>query len=471
MAPETPVYPHSQPLLQDFDTSETDVFASKKSLNVSLRALEDGDSSSFGSDDEDLRPRPGLWKRFRMSLRQRRDGSRRKDGFASARFSTADKKNTRKLKWRKRFVAKACVITPLLIVIFFGVIHILNVLLGFMPLAWDDPAAASLDWTFPGKTSSDITSHLLDITRDVTPIPCHSHNDYWRRVPLYDALRWGCTGVEADVWLFDEELHVGHSTSALTQNKTFRSMYVDPLRKMLDHKNELGGFAASSSVKNGVFDTAPTQTLVLLVDFKNNGHDIFPFVSQQLTALREKGYLTYFNGENTIEGPITVVATGNAPFDLIIANSTYRDIFFDAPLDRMYEEPVSSNPDNQPHDHNDSTKIIARGGQGTVGTSPDSHFDSTNSYYASVSFGRSIGWLWFSHISESQIKLIRGQIQGAHRRGLKARYWSTPKWPIGLRNKVWKLLVEEGVDYLNGDDLRGMTRMDWGIKRHWGVIG
>lgn len=354
---------------------------------------------------------------------------------------------------------------------FSGVIHILNVLLGFMPLAWDDPAASSLDWTFPGKTSSDIASHLLDITRDVTPIPCHSHNDYWRRVPLYDALRWGCTGVEADVWLFDEELHVGHSTSALTQNKTFRSMYVDPLRKMLDHKNELGGFAASSSVKNGVFDTAPTQTLVLLVDFKNNGHDIFPFVSQQLTALREKGYLTYFDGENTIEGPITVVATGNAPFDLIIANSTYRDIFFDAPLDRMYEEPASSNLDNEPHDHNDSTKIVARGGQGTVGTSPDSQFDSTNSYYASVSFGRSIGWLWFSHISESQMKLIRGQIQGAHRRGLKARYWSTPKWPIGLRNKVWKLLVEEGVDYLNGDDLRGMTRMDWGIKRHWGVIG
>lgn len=240
---------------------------------------------------------------------------------------------------------------------------------------------------------------------------------------------------------------------------------------MLDHKNELGGFAASSSVKNGVFDTAPTQTLVLLVDFKNNGHDIFPFVSQQLTALREKGYLTYFDGENTIEGPITVVATGNAPFDLIIANSTYRDIFFDAPLDRMYEEPASSNLDNEPHDHNDSTKIVARGGQGTVGTSPDSQFDSTNSYYASVSFGRSIGWLWFSHISESQMKLIRGQIQGAHRRGLKARYWSTPKWPIGLRNKAWKLLVEEGVDYLNGDDLRGMTRMDWGIKRHWGVIG
>ncbi|RYE91684.1 MAG: hypothetical protein EOO77_47865, partial [Oxalobacteraceae bacterium] len=198
-----------------------------------------------------------------------------------------------------------------------GLIHILNFFLGYIPLLWDDPAASSLDWTVPGKASSDIAPHLLDITRDVTPIPCHSHNDYWRRVPLYDALRWGCTGVEADVWLFDDDLFVGHSTNALTKDRTFRSMYVDPLVKMLDHRNEVGNFAPVSSVRNGVFETAPEQTLVLLVDFKNDGRDIFPRVSQQLTAFREKGYLTYFNGETTIEGAITVVATGNAPFDLI----------------------------------------------------------------------------------------------------------------------------------------------------------
>lgn len=331
---------------------------------------------------------------------------------------------------------------------------------GYIPTFLDGPSTP-LDWSRPGKANSDIASHLLDITRGVTPIRCHSHNDYWRRVPLYDALRWGCTGVEADIWLFDEDLFVGHSTSALTQNNTFRSMYVDPLLKMLDHKNKPGNFEASSTTINGVFDTAPAQTLVLLVDFKNNGRDIFPVVSQELAVLREKGYLTYYNGASTIEGPITVVATGNAPFDLITANSTYRDIFFDAPLDRLYQEPTSN---SDLTDHDKSTTVVARGGQGTVGTTPASHFDSTNSYYASVNFGRSIGWLWFGRISAEQMKLIRGQIQGAHSRGLKARYWSAPIWPIGLRNKVWKLLVREGVDYLNGDDLQGMTSLDWGVK-------
>jgi len=323
-----------------------------------------------------------------------------------------------------------------------AILYTLNFIFGLVPLFWNDPASSSLDWT-----NSDITSHLLNITRDVKPIACHSHNDYWRRVPLYDALRWGCTGVEADVWLFDNELFVGHSTNALTQNRTFRTMYVDPLVRMLDMKNPQS--SSSTHSKNGIFDTVPSQTLVLLVDFKNDGRDIFPHVSQHLEALREKRYLSYFDGKETHERAITVVATGNAPFDMITANTTYRDIFFDAPLASMYESPSSSG-------------LQTRGGQGTVGTLPTSHFDSTNSYYTSVDFRRAIGFVWWGTLSSKQLELVRGQIKGAHSRGLKARYWSTPKWPVGLRDRVWRVLVDEGVDYLNGDDLKSMTRMDWG---------
>jgi hypothetical protein len=317
------------------------------------------------------------------------------------------------------------------------------------------------------------------LTRDVTPIHCHSHNDYWRKIPLYDALRWGCTGVEADVWLFENELFIGHRSYGLTRKRTFRSMYVEPLEQILDHQNALDGIFTPSieASKNGVYEVDPEQTLVLLVDFKNDGHAIYPFVSEQLAPLRNKGYLSYFNGNTTVPGPITVVATGNAPFDSIIANTTYRDIFFDAPLDRMYDEPSSSQPnvelDQQalfPNPSPTRSPAMSTSGQGTVGTDVNSRFDLTNSYYASVSFGKSIGWLWFGHISETQLRRIRGQIRGAKKRGLKARYWSTPKWPVGLRNRVWTVLVEEGVDYLNGDDLKAMTKIDWSIKKHWGWL-
>ncbi|KAJ8107061.1 hypothetical protein OPT61_g9124 [Boeremia exigua] len=71
-------------------------------------------------------------------------------------------------------------------------------------------------------------------------------------------------------------------------------------------------------------------------------------------------------------------------------------------------------------------------------------------------------------MTAKQRNLIRGQIKGAHDRGLKVRYWNAPKWPIALRNSVWWELVEMGADYLNGDDLVGMTKFDWRIHRHWG---
>ena len=41
----------------------------------------------------------------------------------------------------------------------------------------------------------------------------HSHNDYWRDVPLYSALANGVRSIEADVWLNpkDQKLYVSQT--------------------------------------------------------------------------------------------------------------------------------------------------------------------------------------------------------------------------------------------------------------------
>jgi hypothetical protein len=72
-------------------------------------------------------------------------------------------------------------------------------------------------------------------TRNDLPIPCHSHNDYRRTVPLFDALSAGCTSVEADIWLTgnDTELYVGHNRRSLSEKRTLRSLYLDPLIEIL----------------------------------------------------------------------------------------------------------------------------------------------------------------------------------------------------------------------------------------------
>ena len=41
----------------------------------------------------------------------------------------------------------------------------------------------------------------------------------------------------------------------------------------------------------------------------------------------------------------------------------------------------------------------------------------------------------------------------AHGKGIMARYWNQPAYPIGTRNAVWRILWDEGVDLLNVDDL------------------
>jgi hypothetical protein len=86
------------------------------------------------------------------------------------------------------------------------------------------------------KAQKQLAEYPTDVTRDVLPLPCHSHNDYWRRVPLFDAIHWGCTSVEADVWQFEDQkdLLVGHSAASLTPGRTLRSLYVDPIVELLD---------------------------------------------------------------------------------------------------------------------------------------------------------------------------------------------------------------------------------------------
>ncbi|EXJ84405.1 hypothetical protein A1O3_05072 [Capronia epimyces CBS 606.96] len=337
------------------------------------------------------------------------------------------------------------------------------------------------------KLSAGFSEHLghwpTDFSADVQPVACHSHNDYWRKEPLFSALHAGCTGVEADVWLYDEDLYVGHSTSALTPERTLRSLYIDPLMKILDQQNPLTSFQPSFDIpRHGVFDTNPAQTLILLIDFKNEGHAIWPYVSEQIDPLREKGYLTYFNGSDVIDGPVTVVVTGNAPFHAVVANPHYRDMFFDAPLALMEKLSDMTPPGEHPTPQGTPVEGVRLmrskrtsedkdQGQGLSGAAPlnPSIYSRANSYYASVSFKSAIGPPWHGRLSSEQIEKLRKQIAGAHSRGLKVRYWGVPSWPKGMRNHLWRTLVQEGVDFLNVDDLDSVTRgtWGWGSRQSW----
>jgi hypothetical protein len=268
------------------------------------------------------------------------------------------------------------------------------------------------------------------------PVPCHSHNDYWRRIPLFDAVHAGCSSIEADVWHYGNELYVGHDIPSLTNNRTFSRLYINPLVDILERENPKTPFINATG--NGIFDEVPGQTLVLVVDFKTAPDDTWAAVKEQLAPLRDRGYLTHWDGKSVVQGAVTVVGTGNTPFAKVIENTTYRDIFYDAPLQLFSLKAPSPQA---------------------------SQYDSSNSYYASTSANMAVGFPWIGRYTDSQLGKLKDHILGAQKAGLKARYWDTPAWPVGLRNYIWSTLVKIGTDVLNVDDLKGATTGNWGS---WG---
>ena len=61
------------------------------------------------------------------------------------------------------------------------------------------------------------------------PILIHSHNDYCRRAPFWQAYAQGVYSIEADVFLHDGKLLVGHDVEDLSPDMTFESLYVEPI--------------------------------------------------------------------------------------------------------------------------------------------------------------------------------------------------------------------------------------------------
>ncbi|EPE27627.1 PLC-like phosphodiesterase [Glarea lozoyensis ATCC 20868] len=286
--------------------------------------------------------------------------------------------------------------------------------------------------TNPTNPSLWSPSHQ-NFIHSAVPVPVHSHNDYLHRIPLFEALASGCISVEADVYLQNADLLVGHKARDLQPSSTLRSLYLEPLQRML---------VAQSG--RGIFDRAPSQTVVLLVDLKSDGGDTFAELHAQLEPLRELDYLTYWNGSARVNRPLTIVATGNAEFVSITAlNSTHRDIFYDAPLHTLRSS--ADDLDIQP---------------------PRYGYNTSNSYLASTEFKNAI---LYTHKNESSAwtkDASQTQIEQAQDRGLVSRYWDTPASPPNTRDIAWRVLVERGVGVLNMDDL-GMVR---GRGRGWGRL-
>lgn len=265
---------------------------------------------------------------------------------------------------------------------------------------------------------------------------------------MFEALGSGCISIEVDVHLVKGDLLVGHSDKSLHRDSNLRSMYLEPLQRMLERQSD--GLTGSDGTWRGIFNQYPQQTVVLLVDHKSSGPETFQELYKQLQPLRELDYLTFWNGTEKVMRQLTVVATGNAPFEAVTAlPETHRDIFWDAHLERLpsIDDDFTTDP-------------------------PTFKYNRSNSHYASTQFRNAILYRMPDESrpppSTPQGKdIFATHAEQAAARGLLTRYWDTPSGPPNLRDIVWRVLVDAKVGLINMDDMGEVRDRTHG----WGRFG
>ncbi|KAH8175373.1 PLC-like phosphodiesterase [Sarocladium implicatum] len=263
----------------------------------------------------------------------------------------------------------------------------------------------------------------LDSLKDIKAVSCHSHNDYERDIPLFSAMSAGCIGFEADVWYVAGNLYIGHVLPKL--GRTLQAQYIQPLRDILDHNNNNnnnnGGGGGIAGGDKGVYPAHPSQSVVLMIDFKTSDSRTLDAVNAALQPLREGNYLSHVKDGEFVERQITVVASGSSDFDRINSGDGVpnRDIFYDAKVD-----------------------------------STSTRYNNLNSYYSSADFKDAIGNPGsVRDFSQAQREAVRTQVERAHEKGLKVRYYNLPG------EYMWEALSELGVDRLNADDMYNTARL------------
>ena len=246
------------------------------------------------------------------------------------------------------------------------------------------------------------TNAAQSLAAEPTPLTrAHAHNDYEHKRPLFDALDQGLCSVEADIFLVDGQLLVGHTRRSLKPERTLESLYLVPLRERVE--------------KNGgrVYPGGPEFTL--LIDIKTNGAQTYAVLRTVLA--KYAGIINVPTAGTTPRRAINVVATGNRPAALITA---------------------------------DATRLV-----GIDGTLSDLDSDAPANLIPLLSHNWAAVFKWRGKgpIPPQEREKIRSAVQKAHSHGRRLRFWGAPDNPV-----VWQELYDDGVDLINTDDLPGIAR-------------
>lgn len=210
----------------------------------------------------------------------------------------------------------------------------------------------------------------------------HSHNDYWRPRPLTDALQRGFKSVEADVFLSDGALLVGHDRKELQAGKTLEALYLAPLQDLARREKQL---YQSSGI------------LFLYIDFKTEGA---PLYAQLAPLLRKYENLLVKPGKKKKKGLVQVILTGGYPAELVKADKK-RLVFLDGKIPDLAQ---GLDPSLYPVVSGNWTSFFKWKGQGTMPAEELQKLETWNQQ--ALKSGQLIRFWNVSEKNEEQVKAI-----------------------------------------------------------------
>ena len=242
----------------------------------------------------------------------------------------------------------------------------------------------------------------------------HSHNDYLRQTPLWDALSLGFISIEVDIHLVEGALLVGHEEENLDATRTLQSLYLEPLR---NHVRAHNGWVYPSE-----------HSLDLLIDIKSDARSTYEALRGVLAQYSEM--LTTYSETQVQTRAISVIVSGNRPRALMMAEAV-----------RM------TSYDGRIEDIEDLAARVPANFISMISDDWEDHFS----------------WRGLGSLSDRDSRRLAQRLETAHRSGYRLRFWNIPAPDHRPIEEVWSQLLDAGVDLLSVDDVDAYR--DFLVKR------
>jgi hypothetical protein len=227
----------------------------------------------------------------------------------------------------------------------------------------------------------------------------HAHNDYEHARPLVDALDHGFCSVEADIWLADGQLLIGHDRKDLKPGRTLEALYLDPLRERIT--------AHGGRVYRG------GPAFYLLIDVKTEAEATYAALDQVLARFAD--ILTVTRDGKTEPKAVTAILSGNRASETI-AKQAVRYVGIDGRMDDLDKNP------------------------------PAELFP-----WVSGNWTLFFKWNGEGGMPAAEQQKLQSLVKRAHEQNRKIRFWATAE-----KKAMWKELLDAGVDLINTDQLEGL---------------